>query len=125
LVVSSAKHILVLAEDAAVRQTKKLVLEHLGFAVAAVSTLREFDHAIKITTFDLVILGRTVSDPHKREAARASRTIQPNTPLLEICNVSPCVLNADYVLRSPNPEDLAEMVKAIVGEKRRSAAEPS
>jgi DNA-binding NtrC family response regulator len=123
--VPHTKHILVLAEDAAVRQTKKLVLEHIGFTVSAVATVREFEHVIKITTFDLAILGRTVTDPHKRLAATAIRTRQPNTPILEICNVSPCILNADYVLRSPNPEDLAEMVKAILisGEKRLAAAD--
>jgi CheY-like chemotaxis protein len=123
--VNLAKHILVLAEDAPVRQTKKLVLEHLGFTVAAVATVRELDHAVKIATFDLAILGRTVSDPHKREAAALLRTKQPNTPILEICNFSPCILNADYVLRSPNPEDLAEMVRVILtgGERRTAAAD--
>jgi DNA-binding NtrC family response regulator len=123
LVAPFAKHILVLAEDAAVRQTKKLVLEHLGFTVAAVGTVREVDYVAGITTFDLVILGRTVTDPHKREAAKAIRSRQPNTPLLEICNLSPCVPNADYVLRSPNPEDLAEMVRMRLIEKR-AASEP-
>ena len=118
MVSALAKHILVLAEDAAVRQTKKLVLEHLGFTVAAVSTVREVDHVTGITTFDLAILGRTVTDPHKQEAAKAIRSRQPNTPVLEICNVSPVVPNADYVLRSPNPEDLAEMVRMILIEKR-------
>ncbi|HWK30804.1 MAG TPA: hypothetical protein VNR20_01850 [Terriglobales bacterium] len=118
------KHILVLAEDAAVRQTKKLVLEQLGFAVVAVATVREVEHVSGITTFDLTILGRTVSDPHKRDAAKALRTRQPETPILEICNVSPAVLNADWVLRSPNPEDLAAVVKAVLAEKK-SAAEPS
>jgi DNA-binding NtrC family response regulator len=121
LVEPLAKHILVLAEDAAVRQTKKLVLEHLGFTVAAVSTVREVEHVTGITTFDLAILGRTVTDPHKCDAAKAIRTRQPNTPLLEICNVSPCVPNADYVLRSPNPEDLAEMVRTILLEKRAAS----
>lgn len=117
------KHILVLAEDAAVRQTKKLVLEQLGFAVVAVATVREVEHVSGITKFNLAILGRTVSDPHKRDAAKALRTRQPETSILEICNVSPCIQNAEHVLRSPNPEDLASMVKAILSEK--SAAEPA
>jgi DNA-binding NtrC family response regulator len=112
------KHILVLAEDAAVRQTKKLVLEQLGFAVVAVATVREVDHVSGITKFDLAVLGRTVSDPHKREAAKALRTRQPETPILEICNFSPCILHAEFVLRSPSPEDLATMVKSILAEKK-------
>ena len=115
------KHILVLAEDAAVRQTKKLMLEQLGFAVVAVATVREVDHVSGITSFDLAILGRTVSDPHKRDAAKSLRTRQPETPVLEICNVSPCILNAEYVLRSPSPEDLAAMVKTILSEKKSTA----
>lgn len=118
------KHILVLAEDAAVRQTKKLVLEELGFAVATTATVREVDHVSGITKFDLAILGRTVSDPHKREAAKALRTRQPETPILEICNLAPAILNAEYVLLSPNPEDLAAMVRSILVEKR-SATELS
>ena len=121
MVAPVGKHILVLAEDAAVRQTKKLVLEHLGFTVAAVSTVREVDHVAGITRFDLVILGRTVTDAHKREAAKALRNRQPNTPLLEICNLSPCVPNADHVLRSPNPEDLAEIVRMIFADKRAAS----
>lgn len=118
------KHILVLAEDTAVRQTKKLVLEQLGFAVVATATVREVEHVSGITKFDLAILGRTVSDAHKQDAAKAVRTRQPETPILEICNVSPVILNAEWVLRSPNPEDLAAMVKAILSEKK-SAAEPA
>lgn len=112
------KHILVFAEDAAVRHTKKLVLEELGFAVVGTATVREVEHVSGITKFDLAILGRTVSDPHKQEAAKALRTRQPETPILEICNLSPCVQKAEHVLRSPNPEDLAAMVSSILGEQK-------
>jgi DNA-binding NtrC family response regulator len=120
--VTFAKHILVLAEDAAVRQTKKLVLEHLGFTVAAFATVREVDYAAGITKFDLAILGRTVTDAHKQEAATALRNRHPDTPILEICNVSPCIVNPDFVLRSPNPEDLAEMVRVILIDKKSTTA---
>ena len=115
------KQILVLAEDPTVRHTKQLVLEHLGFSVVAVATVREVEYVVARSKFDLVILGRAVTDAHKKAAAEGVRTRHPYLPILEICNVSPCITNPDYILRSPNPEDLAEMVKAILRPSATSA----
>jgi DNA-binding NtrC family response regulator len=114
------KQILVFAEDPIVRHTKQLVLEHLGFSVISVATLRELDYVLAKSLFDLAIIGRTVTDPHKLLAATSIRTKFPNLPILEICNISPCISNPDYVLRSPNPEDLAEMVQSILLRKTAS-----
>lgn len=90
------------------------MLEHVGFSVVAVGSLREFEYVLSRSAFDLAILGRTVSEPHKKLATAALRLKQPELAILEICDVSPCIPNPDHVLRSPDPEELAEMVKAIL-----------
>lgn len=112
------KQILVFAEDPSVRETKQMVLEHVGFSVVSVGTVREVEYVVSRTIFDLAILGRTVAEPHKIQAAAAIRLKQPNLPILEICTVSPSISNPDHVLRSPDPEDLAAMVKATLLSKQ-------
>lgn len=107
------KQILVLAEDPLVRHTKQLVLEHIGFTVIGVGTTREVEYACSRTPFNLAILGRTVREPVKLEAAAIIRSKAPKTPILEICNQSPSISSPDYVLYSPEPDELAEKVRAI------------
>jgi DNA-binding response OmpR family regulator len=108
------KHILVYAEDAAVRRTKELILENAGFNVIAVGTFREVEYVASRSIFDLVILGRTVAAENKRLAAQTVKRKQPNTSILEICDFKQCVDNPDYVLHNSNPEELMEMVKSIL-----------
>lgn len=107
------KHILVYAEDPAVRRTKQMVLESAGFNVIAVGSMREVEYVASRTIFDLVILGRTVAAPRKIQAAQTVKQKLPNAPILEICDFKPCVDNPDYILDNANPEELTEMVKSI------------
>jgi len=109
----SSKHILVYAEDPAVRRTKQLVLESAGFSVMAVGSMREVEYVASRSGFDLVILGRTVAAPLKVMAAQTVKLKLPHTPILELCDLKQCVDNPDYVLHTSNPEDLMAMVKGI------------
>jgi DNA-binding NtrC family response regulator len=108
------KHILIYASDPAVRRTKQLVLEQDAYNVIAVGTVREVEYVTARSMFDLMILGRSVSDADKIAAAKAFKSRVPEVPILEICNVSPCVDNPDYILRSSSPEDLTKMVYSIL-----------
>jgi DNA-binding NtrC family response regulator len=107
------KHILVYAEDPAVRRTKQMMLEGAGFNVIAVGSMREVEYVASRTIFDLVILGRTVAAPRKILAAQTVKQKLPKAPILEICDYKACVDNPDYVLHNANPEDLMEMVNSI------------
>jgi len=107
------KQVLVLAEDPMVRHTKQLLLQELGFSVIAVGSLREVEFVASRSLFDLAILGRTVRDPIKKQAAGIIRLKLPKTPILEICDLSHCVDDPDYVLHGHDPEDLAQLVKNI------------
>lgn len=109
----SSKHILVYAEDPAVRRTKQLILEGAGFSVIAVGTTREVEYVASRTIFDLVILGRTVGAENKKFAAQTVKQKLPRSPILEICDIRQCVDNPDYVLHNSNPEELMEMVESI------------
>ena len=111
----SSKHILVYAEDPAVRRTKQLMLETAGFSVIAVGTTREVEYVASRTIFDLVILGRTVGVENKRLAAQTVKRKLPDAAILEICDLKHCVDNPDYVLHTSNPEELMEMVDSIFG----------
>jgi DNA-binding response OmpR family regulator len=107
------KQILSIAEDESVRRTKHLLLEQIGFSVVSVGTLREVEYVINKSRFDLVILGREVNENLKRSVTSAIRVRLPQTPILELCNVSPVISGADHVLYNPSPADLAEAVKSI------------
>jgi DNA-binding response OmpR family regulator len=111
------KHILVYAENPAVRRTKQLVLESAGYSVIAVGTMREVEYVASRTIFDLVVLGRTVHAENKRFAAQVIKQKLPTSPILEICDLKHCVDNPDYVLQTSNPEDLMAMVNSIFGAK--------
>jgi DNA-binding NtrC family response regulator len=108
------KQILIYASDAAVRRTKQLVLEQDAYNVIAVGTVREVEYVTARSVFDLMILGRSVTAGDKIAAAKAFKSRAPEVPILEICNMSPCVDQPDYILRSSNPEDLSEMVDSIL-----------
>lgn len=108
------KQILCIAEDPAVRQTKHMVLEQIGFSVVSVGSLREVEYVSHRSKFDLAIIGRSFAEPVKRSIADSVRRNLPDTPILEMCNVSPVISGADHVLHSHNPEDLAEKVKLIL-----------
>ncbi len=113
----ASKHILCVAEDPAVRRTKHMVLEQLGFNVVSMGSLEEVEATAAARPLDLAIIGRTFNTTTKRAIAEVIRRRFSHTPILEMCNVSPEIAGADHVLRSPNPEDLAEMVKAILNVK--------
>lgn len=110
----SNKFVLCIVEDPVVRKTKQMVLEHVGANVTAIGTVRELQFLTARSVFDLVIVGRSVGEEAKRKVADAVRRNMPKTPILEICDVSPVITGADHVLHSHDPEDLAEMVKAIL-----------
>jgi DNA-binding response OmpR family regulator len=114
----SSKQILVYAEDPAVRRTKQLVLESAGFNVIAVGSMREVEYVASRTIFDLIILGRTVRADNKRLAAQTIKLKLPDSPILEICDLKPCVDNPDYVLHTSSPEELVEMVRSLLGGQR-------
>ncbi len=114
------KQILVVAEDPAVRHTKQLVLQELGFGVVAVGSLREVEYVASRSVFDLAILGRSVSPTNKTLAAQTLRTKAPNTPILELCDLSPVVPKPDYVLHNSSPEELAAIMREIIPEPTRA-----
>jgi DNA-binding response OmpR family regulator len=117
----SSKHILVYAENPAVRRTKQLVLESAGYNVIAVGSLREVEYVASRTIFDLVILGRTVEAELKKLAAQIVKQKLPRSPILEICDLKHCVDNPDYVLNTSNPEELTAMVNSIFGVRAKPA----
>jgi DNA-binding NtrC family response regulator len=110
----SSKFILCIAEDPIVRQTKRMVLERVGFNVTSIENVAEAERESSRSKFDLVVVGRSVTREHKGEIASIVRRNLPNTPILEMCDQSPEIAKVDYALHSHNPEDLTEIVKAIL-----------
>ncbi|HUQ49609.1 MAG TPA: hypothetical protein VM056_02755 [Terriglobales bacterium] len=114
----SRKFILCVVTDPTVRRTKQMVLEHIGFNVTAVGTPAEVQSLITGPVFDLVVVGRSVPDKAKRQIAETVRNNMSKTPILEVCTLAPVLPDADHVLHSHDPEDLASMVKAILGDRQ-------
>jgi hypothetical protein len=115
------KHILVYAENPAVRRTQELMLKDIGFNVIAVGTMREVEYVASRTIFDLMILAWAVSEENKKRAAQTIKLKIPGVKILEICNLKACVDNPDYTLHTSSPEDLVEMIKSIFNIKGKRA----
>src|SRR3954469_16918994 len=98
------KHILNISPVENLRRTRELMLEEAGFVVTSIGSLRETQHVCRRASFDLVMIEQSLEADEKRMIAASVREHCKDTPIMEICRVSPEVPNAEYVLRDPSPE---------------------
>jgi hypothetical protein len=112
--VPATKHILNISAVESLRRTRALMLEAADFNVTSAATLRETEHICRRSSFDLTIIGQNYSGDEKRRIANAVRTILPQTPILELCRISPEIQSPDHVLYDPTPEDLVDFVQRLL-----------
>jgi CheY-like chemotaxis protein len=110
----ATKHILNIVPVDNLRRTRAMLLEDAGFNVTSAGTLREAEHICRRAGFDLILIGQNFSGEDKRRLAQSVRTLLPQTPILELCRISPEVQSPDHVLYDPTPEELVDFVQRLL-----------
>ena len=108
------KQILSVAGTEALRKTRELLLKQAGFLVVSAMSTRELNHVCRRTVFDLAVVGHAFEEDQKIKVAELIRQLCPNQPILEICRISPVIPGVEYILRTPEPDDLLREVNRIL-----------
>jgi len=115
-----AKKVLSISGNDALRVTRHLLLESRGYEVVSAANLRETRNALKSEDFDLVILGISIDGEVKREMASITRKLCERAQILELCRISPEVIDADHHLLGAEPEEVDQTIACILrGQSRR------
>lgn len=104
-------HILSIGDDAALLNSRELVLQSGGYAVLSISSSASLSKDL-LQQFDLIVLCHAVKS--RDEIVRSIRLLKPDLPILlidEIC-CETARLNETYV--SPQPETVLIAVKNVV-----------
>jgi hypothetical protein len=108
------KQVLILSATESLRRTRELLFTEAGFGVVSVSGTRDLEHVCRRSRFDLAIIGDAYQGEQKRRFAEIIRRHSPDTPILEICRISPEIPGPEYVLYSPEPTELVQTVKSAL-----------
>ena len=115
--------------DKVLLETRKLILEHAGHTVVSVSDEPSLVRACQNHSFDVAVIGQTVSANMKRHVASIIKQNCEGVKLLELYpQFSKQVLSeADAALSVPVdiPHDLADRVKELAGQKKADEAKSS
>jgi hypothetical protein len=111
--------------DAALLQTRKLILERAGHTVISVTDERELAAACREHVFDLAVIGEAVSPRMKRAVASSIRARCPSARILELYqrHQGKILEDADSWMEVPAevPTELAEHVNELVAKKPKRA----
>ena len=91
-----------------------MLLEDAGFNVTSAGTLREAEHICRRSGLDLILIGQNFSGDDKRRLAQSVRTLLPQTPIIELCRISPEIQSPDHVLYDPTAAELVEYVQRLL-----------
>jgi hypothetical protein len=112
--------------DAALLQTRKLILERAGHTVISVMDEREMAAACREYVFDLAVIGEAVSPRMKRAVASSIRAQCRSVRILELYqqHQGKILEDADSWMEVPAevPTELAEHVNELVAKKPRRAS---
>lgn len=105
--------ILSVASTEVLKTTRQLMLEQEGHSVCSALTLAEVEKLGHLEKVDLALIGRGFPGPQKREIARLVNLLYPGLPILEMCNHSPEIPEANFVL-SDSPDDVIQAIRHIL-----------
>ena len=111
------KTVLWISGYAALLATTKLMLEAEGFDVHTASDFLQVEAACHADKFQLAIVDHTLAPKIKRAVAAVIREKRKGTYILELCQVSSEIPDADYLLIGHQPQALVQMVLRIKRER--------
>jgi len=112
--------------DEAQLQARRLILERAGHRVVSVTDAKTLTSVCEKHTFDVAVIGQTVSPNMKRRIAFLVRQHCPDAKILELCqpNAAKVLTDADSWLNLPvdGPKELADRVDELAQGKRGAKA---
>lgn len=105
--------ILSIAHDPAVVETRRLVLEQRGFAVAIATNFVEIEQKCRQRNIACIVIGMDIEPSIKRTIGNLLTNACPQLPLLEICRTAPEIEGASAV-HSDAPEDLLAAIDDLL-----------
>lgn len=93
------------------------MIEAEGFAFHSASDFLQVEAACQTDRFQLAVVDPTLTPKIKRAIGAVIREKRPSTVILELCQVSSEIPDADYILIGHDPFELMQMVKRIARER--------
>jgi CheY-like chemotaxis protein len=115
---SLRKRILCVSNDAALLSTRTMLLENAGFEVVPAFGFAEaMERCSADASFDLILMGQTVSPKDKRALISTLRELKCHAPILSVGRLGDAPLaEVDFTVESQaGPVALIEAVKAALG----------
>ena len=111
------KTVLWICGYAALLETTKMMLASAGFDVHTASDFLQVEAACNEDRFQLAVVDHTLAPKIKRAIAAVIREKRKGTLILELCQVSSEIPDADYILIGHAPDALMNMVLRIAKER--------
>jgi CheY-like chemotaxis protein len=112
--------------DKALLKSRRLILEHAGHTVVSATDEQTLTTACQKHSFDVAVIGQTVSPNMKHRFASLAKQHCPNVKLLELYPLytEKVLTNADAWLSVPVdvPKELADRVNELAQRKRSTSA---
>lgn len=99
------------------------MLQAESFEVHTAADFLQVEAACSADIFQLAIVDHTLAPKIKRAIAAVVREKRPGTVILELCQVSSEIPDADYLLIGSEPEALVKMVQRIARERKASRSD--
>jgi two-component system, OmpR family, response regulator MtrA len=120
-------HILIIDDEAGLRQTMARILLHAGFEVTTVATGQESLAIIQSHAFDMVFLDIRLPDMNGLDVLKVIRELLPELPIL-LFTAQPDLHSAvealrrgatDYLMKPLKPETVIERTRHIINEQNK------
>lgn len=115
--IAAIKTVLWISSYPALRETTKLMIEAEGFEFHSASDFLQVEAACQTDRFQLAVVDPTLTPKIKRAIGAVIRQKRPQTLILELCQVSSEIPDADYILIGHDPGALIRLVKSIARER--------
>lgn len=116
--------ILSVSSSEVLNTTRRLLLEHQGFAVCPALTLAQVETLGKNSQkVDLALICHGFRGVDKRKIAHAVNHYYPGLPILEMCFHSPEIPGADFILTDAPHELIAAIRLVLEGRRVRGYTE--
>jgi len=120
-------HILIIDDEAALRQTLARILQRAGFAVTSAEDGKQGLSFIQTTNFDLVFMDLRMPGMAGMEVLKIIHANQPNLPVV-LFTAQPDLTSAvealrngatDYLLKPLKPQDIIERAQSILAAQQK------
>lgn len=112
--------ILSICANDSIGQTRHLLLEGAGYYVETIGNVRDMRAACRRRSFQVIIVGHSLSKAAKEFIAANAHVLCPHTPILELCRVAPQMATGHFLIY-PDPESLLQCLESIIGRSAQQA----